>query len=69
VALQGEPGVGKSVVAAQLASEWAAPCSFLRLGSAADIVFADPRDVLVDLGLQLLGLLGPDVLTRRVPGS
>jgi hypothetical protein len=73
VLLVGEPGSGKTVVASQLASEWACPCAILRAGSADSALAADPKNAIVALGVQIRARYGADAfgppaveLTARV---
>ncbi|MGW3668836.1 hypothetical protein [Streptomyces sp. NPDC005141] len=61
VVVVGEPGCGKTVLAAQLALAWRCPCIILRTGSTDSTVASDPKNVLVSLGLQLRTLFGPDI--------
>ncbi|WNM59734.1 hypothetical protein [Candidatus Nitrospira allomarina] len=57
----GTPGTGKSIFAGQLAAHWNCPCYFAGSGSTDGVVWADPKNFLVAIGLQLRALYGSDI--------
>jgi hypothetical protein len=61
IIIVGEPGAGKTVLAAQLADSWRCPVHFLRLGSVAGVTLRDPKNMLISLGLQLRALYGREI--------
>lgn len=59
--LVGEPGSGKTVLAAQLAKAWNCLWYAAREGSTGGVVWKDARTLLISLGLQLRARYGPEI--------
>lgn len=68
--ITGEPGSGKTFLAAQLIEAWNCPAYFVRVGNADGFIWKDAKRFLISLGLQLRArygkeLFGPPLLKVR----
>ena len=57
----GEPGSGKTFLAAQLVKDWNCLAYFIRLGNADGFIWKDAKRFLVSLGLQLRARYGSEI--------
>lgn len=64
--LTGEPGCGKTVVAAQLAADWKCLRYFIRTGSTDGVISNDVKSFFISLGLQLRRRYGSQIFDHHL---